>query len=81
QLPDGRIDRAGKPGGKSRRLAGFSANVSLTHELQRFENIEIAIGPATLKGRLERQAISGQKPTLSVALNGDTLDMDALQAL
>ncbi|MBY5791426.1 AsmA family protein [Rhizobium leguminosarum bv. viciae] len=63
------------------RQAGFSANVSLTHELQRFENLEIAIGPATLKGRLERQAISGQTPTLSVALNGDTLDLDALQAL
>ncbi|MGO8655646.1 hypothetical protein ACC771_08095, partial [Rhizobium ruizarguesonis] len=63
------------------RQAGFSANVSLTHELQRFENLEIAIGPATRKGRLERQAISGQTPTLSVALNGDTLDLDALQAL
>ncbi|MBB4477630.1 uncharacterized protein involved in outer membrane biogenesis [Rhizobium etli] len=63
------------------RQAGFSANVSLTHELQRFENLEIAVGSATLKGRLERQAISGQPPTLSVALNGDTLDLDALQAL
>ena len=63
------------------RQAGFSANVSLTHELQRFENLEVAIGPATLKGRLERQAIPGQTPTLSVALNGDTLDLDALQAL
>ena len=42
----------------------------------RIENLEIAIGPATLKGRLERQAISGQTPTLSVALNGDSLDLD-----
>jgi uncharacterized protein involved in outer membrane biogenesis len=63
------------------RQAGFSANVSLTHELQRFENLEVAIGPATLKGRLERQALSGQEPTLSVALNGDALDLDALRAL
>ncbi|MGO7859832.1 hypothetical protein ACC693_38820, partial [Rhizobium ruizarguesonis] len=60
---------------------GFSATVSLTHELQRFENLEIAIGPTTLPGRLERQAISGQTPPLSVALNSDTLDLDALQAL
>ncbi len=63
------------------RRAGFSANVRLTHDLQRFENLEIAIGAATLKGRLERQATNGQTPSLSVALNGDTLDLDALRAL
>ncbi|GAA3111815.1 AsmA-like C-terminal region-containing protein [Rhizobium viscosum] len=63
------------------RQAGFSANVSLTHDLQRFENLEIAIGAATLKGRLERQATNGQTPSLSVALNGDSLDLDALRAL
>ncbi|MFC5756912.1 AsmA family protein [Rhizobium sp. GCM10022189] len=63
------------------RQAGFSANVSLTHDLQRFENLEIAIGAATLKGRLERQATEGQTPSLSVALNGDALDLDALRAL
>ena len=40
-----------------------------------------AIGAATLKGRLERQATEGQTPSLSVALNGDALDLDALRAL
>jgi uncharacterized protein involved in outer membrane biogenesis len=63
------------------RQAGFSANVSLTHELQRFDDLEIAIGPATLKGRLERKAVADQPPTLDVALNGDALDLDALRAL
>ncbi len=51
------------------RQAGFSANVSLTHELQRFENLEIAIGPATLKGlagapgdfRPDADAVGGAK--------------------
>jgi uncharacterized protein involved in outer membrane biogenesis len=63
------------------RQAGFSANVSLTHERQLFDNLEIAIGPATLKGKLDRQAVANQAPTLDVALAGDALDLDALRAL
>ncbi|WP_132956261.1 AsmA family protein [Rhizobium sp. BK251] len=63
------------------KAAGFSANVSLTHELQRFENLEIAIGSATLKGRLERQSVSDHTPNLSVDLAGNELDLDALRAL
>lgn len=61
--------------------AGFSASVNLTHDLQRFENLEVAVGAATLKGRLERQSVSNQTPTLSVDLSGDELDLDALRAL
>ncbi len=64
------------------RQAGFSADVSLRHEEQRFENLEIAIGPATLKGRLDRVAPGGKTtPKLAVDLAGDTLDLDALRAL
>ncbi|KQV28290.1 hypothetical protein ASC97_08135 [Rhizobium sp. Root1203] len=63
------------------RQAGFSAKVSLTHERQLFDNLEIAIGPATLKGKLDRQAVANQVPTLDVALAGDALDLDALRAL
>jgi hypothetical protein len=61
--------------------AGFSADVSLTHEEQRFENLEVAVGPATLKGQLDRQSPANQPPKLAVDLSGDTLDLDALKAL
>ncbi|KRB61475.1 hypothetical protein ASE04_21700 [Rhizobium sp. Root708] len=63
------------------RQAGFSADVSLTHDRQTFDNLEIAVGPATLKGKLERQAVANQTPTLDVSLAGDALDLDALRAL
>ncbi|MBB3285924.1 MULTISPECIES: AsmA family protein [unclassified Rhizobium] len=64
------------------RQAGFSADVSLRHEEQRFENLEIAVGSATLKGRLDRQAPNDKDPPrLAVDLAGDALDLDALRAL
>ncbi len=63
------------------RQAGFSANVNLTHDRQVFDNLEIAVGPATLKGRLDRQAPANQAPTLDVNLAGDSIDLDALRAL
>jgi uncharacterized protein involved in outer membrane biogenesis len=63
------------------RSAGFSAKVNLTPDLQRFENLELAIGPATLKGRLERQSAQGQTPNLSMSLAGNEIDIDAMRAL
>lgn len=66
-----------------RRLgaAGFSANVSLSSSLQRFEALEVAVGPAILKGRLERQTPAEGAPSLSIELSGDTFDVDAIRAL
>lgn len=66
-----------------RRLgaAGFSANVNLSAALQRFEALEVAVGPAILKGRLERELPSQGRPSLSVELTGDTFDVDAVRAL
>ncbi len=66
-----------------RRLgaAGFSANVSLSSALQRFESLEVAVGPAILKGRLERQTPDKGAPSLSIELVGDTFDVDAVRAL
>jgi len=61
--------------------AGFSAQVSLSPALQRFEALEVAIGPAILKGRLERQMPASGTPSLSVELAGDTFDVDAVRAL
>nr|WP_282571502.1 AsmA family protein [Neorhizobium turbinariae] len=73
----GRVD----PAIRQLRSAGFSARVNLTPELQRFDNLELAIGPAILKGRLERQSPQSEVPNLSVTLAGNEIDIDAMQAL
>ena len=61
--------------------AGFSAKVSLTERLQRFEGLEVAIGPAILKGSLERQELDDRAPSISMDLSGDRFDIDAVRAL
>lgn len=66
---------------RSLKSAGFSARVDLTDVLQRFEDLEIAAGSASLKGRLERQAPADAPPSLNVALKGNLIDVDALRAL
>lgn len=63
------------------KTAGFSARVDLSDELQRFEKLEIAVGGATLAGRLERESRDGAPPTLSVELAGNTVRLDSLRAL
>lgn len=63
------------------KAAGFSATVNLTPELQRFEGLEVAIGPATLKGRVERHSTGGGLPDLTVDLSGNEIDLDAIRAL
>ncbi|PDT54584.1 MULTISPECIES: AsmA-like C-terminal region-containing protein [Sinorhizobium] len=63
------------------KTAGFAATVNLTDTLQQFEKLEVAAGPATLKGRLERQSFAEQQPTLSLQLKGNRIDLEALQAL
>jgi uncharacterized protein involved in outer membrane biogenesis len=63
------------------RTAGFSANVAITPDLQRFENLEIAFGSASLKGRLEHAVHDGEAPTLSTELTGNQFDLDTIMAL
>jgi uncharacterized protein involved in outer membrane biogenesis len=61
--------------------AGFSAKVSLTERLQLFDGLEVAIGPALLKGSLERQELDDRAPSLSMDLAGDRFDIEAVRAL
>lgn len=61
--------------------AGFSARVSLTQALQRFEQLELAVGGSSLRGRLERQSDGKGVPSLSVDLGGDEINLDILRAL
>jgi len=63
------------------KTAGFSARVDLSDELQRFDNLEIAIGGASLIGRLERESRADASPTLSLQLRGNEVELESLQAL
>ncbi|GAK69268.1 hypothetical protein RRU01S_04_00900 [Agrobacterium rubi TR3 = NBRC 13261] len=60
--------------------AGFSSTVSLTTQAQRFDNLELAIGQASLRGRLVRQA-EAKGASIDIELSGDEIDLDALKAL
>ncbi|WP_137157925.1 AsmA family protein [Rhizobium sp. FKL33] len=73
----------GKTPDAIRRLktAGFSANVSLTPDLQRFENLEIVFGDAHLTGRLEHEMNDGEQPALSTELSGNDFDLETMTAL
>lgn len=73
----GKVD----PAIRQLKAAGFSAAVNLTPTLQRFDSLELAVGAATLKGRVERESPADATPTLSINLAGDEVDLDALRAL
>lgn len=74
---------AGSVDPEIRRLktAGFSARVNLTDELQRFENLEVAVGEASLTGRIERESRAEGAPALSVELRGNEVQLESLRAL
>ncbi|MFN3459310.1 MAG: AsmA family protein, partial [Novosphingobium sp.] len=73
----GRVD----PAIRGLASAGFSASVNLTPDLQRFENLELAIGAEPLKGRIERESRNGVAASLSIDLTGEGLDLDAARAI
>ncbi|MBA8878679.1 AsmA family protein [Phyllobacterium myrsinacearum] len=65
-----------------RRLpgAGFSGDVKLHDDLQRIDNLEVALGGASLKGSLIRSAKGESVPLTQLTLEGGALDGDALEA-
>ncbi len=65
-----------------RRLAGagFSGDVKLHDDLQRIDNLEVALGGASLKGSLIRSAKGESVPLTQLTLDGGALDGDALEA-
>ena len=65
------------------KAAGFSADVDLTTGVQVFNNLEVAVGGATLKGQVRRTSATeaAAVPQLAVDLAGNEIDLDALRAL
>lgn len=61
--------------------AGFSARVSLHEGEQRADNLELALGGASLKGSFARRSGADVLPSMQLALEGGALDGDALSAL
>lgn len=66
-----------------RRLAnaGVAADVSFSPEQQTVDNLEVILGPARMRGRLERVSDPARRATLDIALSGEDIDFDALEAL
>jgi uncharacterized protein involved in outer membrane biogenesis len=65
-----------------RRLpaAGFSANVELTPQRQRFSDLELQLGNARFRGEVDSRRPADQRPTMLVRLDGGALDFDGLSA-
>ena len=65
-----------------RRLdgAGISAKVDLSAQLQRFDQMEIALGAAVLTGQIQRVVPMQGRPSLNIRLDGEYVDLDAIRA-
>ncbi|HET9537231.1 MAG TPA: AsmA-like C-terminal region-containing protein [Mesorhizobium sp.] len=60
--------------------AGFRANVHMTSQRQRFEDLELILGPAKFRGRIDNRQPYDAKPSMQVELTGDALDVDGMLA-
>ncbi|MBX9450995.1 MAG: AsmA family protein [Mesorhizobium sp.] len=65
-----------------RRLpaAGFSAQVKLNRERQLFRDLELVLGDAKFRGEIDSLTPVGQKPSMTLRLDGDRLDVEGMTA-
>lgn len=65
-----------------RRLpaAGFSANVDLQEERQQFRDLELILGTARFRGEIDSRTPAVAKPSMTLRLDGDSLDMEGMSA-
>lgn len=65
-----------------RRLpaAGFSADVALNRKRQLFSNLELVLGAAKFRGEIDSLTPVGQKPSMTLRLDGDRLDVEGMTA-
>ncbi|MBX3576872.1 MAG: AsmA family protein [Rhizobiaceae bacterium] len=65
-----------------RRLpaAGFKATVDMTPTRQSFHDVELRLGNAMFEGDLDNVAAADTRPSLSLTLDGEALDVDGMAA-
>ena len=61
--------------------AGLSANVVLSSDVQRFDDLELAVGPSTIRGGFARTVPPKGRAEVAMDLRGDEIDLDAVKAL
>ncbi|MEO1398891.1 MAG: hypothetical protein AAFU56_08515, partial [Pseudomonadota bacterium] len=69
------------PAIRSLPSAGFSANAAIDGTGVRFDDLEIALGTASLTGSLARKRAEGEASSLDAELTGNTVNLDQLAAL
>ncbi len=65
-----------------RRLpaAGFSAKVEMSEQRQLFSDLELVLGNAKFRGEIDSRQPADARPSTSVKLDGDAMDVDGLSA-
>lgn len=65
-----------------RRLpaAGFNAKVDLSETRQVFSDLELALGDAVFRGRMDYNRPSGTRPSIAFDLSGGLLDIEGMAA-
>ncbi|MEP1208786.1 MAG: AsmA-like C-terminal region-containing protein [Rhizobiaceae bacterium] len=61
--------------------AGFSAIAHISNELVEFDKVELILNEEVLKGKIRRQSLADQRPSLVAKLEGDAVDFNQLSAL
>ncbi|MGB3387504.1 MAG: AsmA family protein [Pseudaminobacter sp.] len=65
-----------------RRLpaAGFKATVDMTGQRQKFNDLELVLGDAKFRGRIDCRQPADMRPSVLLQLDGEALDVDGLAA-
>jgi len=63
------------------KAAGFSANVTISDKQTTFQNLELQLDDARLKGKLQRITSQGKRPAIIAQLEGNRVNIDDLRAI
>lgn len=65
-----------------RRLpaAGFKATVDMTGQRQKFNDLELVLGDAKFRGRIDSRQPPDMRPSVLLQLDGEAMDVDGLAA-
>jgi len=63
------------------KAAGFSADVTISQKQTTFQNLELQLDDAQLKGKLQRISSPGKRPAIIAQLAGNRVNIDDLRAI